>query len=83
MLISGWEAPAHLLPSLAVADLKILSVFKLDSDTPGRRLEVERFIFASSDHHLHTATHVSCVQGAVRLSASPVHERWEAPQAKP
>ena len=25
MLISGWRAPAHLLPSLVVADLKIFS----------------------------------------------------------
>jgi hypothetical protein len=25
MVISGWQAPAHLLPSLVVADLKIFS----------------------------------------------------------
>ena len=85
MLISGWWAPTHLLPSLAVADLKIFpkKTLILDSETLGRRPHADPFHFASSDHHLHTATHVGRVQGAVRLSASAVHELWEAPQAIP
>ena len=85
MLVSGWWAPAHLLPSLVVADLKIFSAetLMLASETLGRFPHVERFLFTPSDHHLHTATHVGRVQGAVRLSASAVHELWAASQAKP
>ena len=86
MLISGWRAPAHLLPSLVVADLKI---FSAGTAHIGRRYagklppDVERFLFAEADRHCGNFRHAGPATRAVRLSVSAGHELWTAFRAKP
>ena len=85
MLISGWRAPAHLLPSLVVADLKIFSAgtAHIGRDTPESFPDVERFLFAEADRHCGNFRHAGPATRAVRLFVSAGHELWTAFRAKP